>query len=144
MRKLKEKPVFESVSRDVHPEHQTRNTRVSEYLRKYGQGRIDSMPTDNRPLVTDNRSVDEMLSDPDKLTSSLGTDELDVLVEMQQKADDFEAAFKDIELTRKQKEKFDAAIRVLRDKNASYDQLSDASRIIEELEQAKKVTRARV
>lgn len=143
MKNLKEKPVFEKVSGDKHPEHQTRNTRVSEYLRKYGQGRIDSMPTDNRPQITDNRTVDEMLNDPDSVTSSLGTDELDVLMEMSRKADDFEAAFKEIELTKKQKSDFDAAVRVLRDKNSSYDAQLDAMRILDELGQAKKVTRAR-
>lgn len=134
---------FDRVNSLLHPDHESRNTRVSEYLRKYGQGKIDTLPTDNRPVVTDNRSVDEMLDNPNKVADSLGSEQLDVLLEMQNKQSDYEQALKDIELTKKQRESYDAAIKVLNDSNASYDQKMDAHRILEELIQAKKVTRVR-
>lgn len=136
-------PVFENPSQKLHKEHETRNTRVSEYLRKYGQGKIDSMPTDTRPQVNDPRSVEEMLNDVDKLTSSLSPEQLDVLLEMQNNTAEFEAAINDIKLTEKQRQKFDAARKVLNDKNASYEQILDAHRIIEELRESHKLTRAR-
>lgn len=50
---------YENIDPALHPEHETRNTRVSEYLRKYGQGKIDTLPTDSRPVVKDERSDDE-------------------------------------------------------------------------------------
>lgn len=136
------KHCFEPNSGVLHAEYEERNTRVSEYLRKYGQGKIDSMPIDNRPTVNDSRTVDEMLDDDD-VTARLGADNLDVLMELDRKKADFEAAFADIELTQKQKEKFDAAVKVLNDKNSSYEQQQDALRILDELKEAKKVTRAR-
>lgn len=136
------KPRLEHNSGIMHPEHEERNTRVSEYLRKYGQGKIDSMPTDNRPVVNDSRSVDEMLEDSD-ITNHMGTDQLDAIMELDRKKADFEYAFADIELTKKQKEKFDAAVKVLNDRNSSYEQRKDAERILNELQDAKKVKRVR-
>lgn len=135
-------PKYESNSGVEHPEFEKRNTRVSEYLRKYGQGKIDTLPTDTRSEVKDERSVDEML-EVDDVTNRMDTEQLDALLEMQAKADDFEAAFKDIELTKTQKQQFDKAVSVLKDKNASYELVSDAYRILEELENKHKVTRAR-
>lgn len=134
---------FERISTQIHPEHETRNTRVSEYLRKYGQGKIDSLPTDMRSEVHDNRSVDEMLDNPNKIADSLGAEQLDVLVEMQNRQADYEKALQEVELTKKQRKQFDAAVKVLNDSNASYEQKMDANRILEELYQAKKITRAR-
>lgn len=136
------KPQFEVVSPDKHKEYQVRNTRVSEYLRKYGQGKIDSLPTDSRPVVIDPRSDDDKLSNNDKL-DHMSNDELDVLTMYQDKLSDFEAAISEIKLTQKQKEQFDAAAKVLNDKNASYEQKADAYRILQELEEQHKVTRAR-
>lgn len=136
------KTTFEHNSGVLHHEHEVRNTRVSEYLRKYGQGKIDSMPTDTRPTITDNRSTDEKLDNPD-VTDRLGTEQLDVLLEVDRLRERFEKAFADIELTQKQKEKFDAAVKVLNDRNSSYEQIQDASRILSQLEEDKKITRAR-
>lgn len=146
MKKFRLEPsnyAFEEVIQQKHKEHETRNTRVSEYLRKYGTGRIDMMPTDRRPEIKDNRTSDEMLTDVDKLTNNLGTEELDVLLEMQNKREDFESAFADIELTNKQKEQYDAAMKILNDKNSSYEEQVNAVAILEELKAAEKVTRAR-
>lgn len=133
---------FEKNSGIPHPEHEVRNTRVSEYLRKYGQGKIDSLPTDNRPMVNDTRSTDEKLDHPD-VTDRFGADPLDVMMELDRKKEDFEKAFEEIELTSKQKERFDAAKKVLENPNSSYEQKSDAHRILEELQESKKVTRTR-
>lgn len=134
---------YEEMDVSKHPEHETRCTLVSEYLRKYGQGKIETMPTDSRPEINDSRSDDEKLDQVDKLTDSLGTEELDVLLQMQDKAADFEKAFKDIELTKKQKADYDKAIEVLKDENASYEMRMDAYRILDDLERKNKITRAR-
>lgn len=133
---------YEKNSHLLHREHEERNTRVSEYLRKYGQGKIDSMPTDARPQVNDQRTPDEMLDD-NTPENHMAFDNLDALMELERKKADFEAAFADIELTQKQKEKFDAAVKVLNDKNSSYEQIKDAERILDELKEAKKLKRAR-
>lgn len=130
------------VDQRLHPEHETRNTRVSEYLRKYGQGKIDSLPKDNRPEVTDERDTDSML-DGSSIVDRLDADQLDVMLELDAMADRYQAALADMELTQKQKSKFDKAIKVLQDKNASYEQRMDANRILDELEKTQKMTRAR-
>lgn len=144
MRHLKEIPVYDVLDTTLHPEHETRNTRVSEYLRKYGQGKIDDLPRDSRPEVHDNRSVDEMLDDPSHAADHMSFDELDAISEMNRKADDFKKAFADVKLTVQQKQKFDAAVKVLQDKNASDEQRLHALSILDELEQKHLVTRARV
>lgn len=136
------KIVYEQISCDKHPEFEVRNTRVSEYLRKYGQGKIDSLPTDSRPVVTDPRSVDEMIDTNDKM-DHMSREQLDVLLELQSKHEDFEKALADIKLTEKQKKEFDAAVKSINDPNASYEQKMDAYRIIDQLEKANKVKRAR-
>lgn len=129
---------FEVNSGVLHPEHESRNTRVSEYLRKYGQGKIDNLPQDNRPEVIDSRTVDEKLDDG-PLMPGLGTDELDVMAELSRMKDKWNNAVTDIETTKKDKQKFDAAVKVINDKNASYQQQRDAFRILEELEKKGKI-----
>lgn len=134
---------FDRVSQVEHPEHETRQTRVSEYLRKYGMGKIDVIPQDTRPVVNDPRTPDEMLEYPDKLTSALGTEPLDALIEIQNQSETYKKALAEIELTKKQKADFDAAVKVLNDPNSSDESKYDAHRILEELYAAKKITRAR-
>lgn len=135
------KPVCEKNSSVEHPEHQYTNTRVSEYMRKYGQGKIDVLPTDSRPEVNDPRTPDQMLEDG--FEPGLGTDELDVMAQLDQMRDKYENAVADIKATEKQKEQFDEAVKVLQNKNASYEQISDAYRILDELERKGKISRAR-
>lgn len=137
------KPQCDKLDTTLHLEHETRNTRVSEYLRKYGQGKIDSLPTDTRPEVRDSRTDEEKINEPLSATDSLAADQLDVMLELQENAKRFEDAFAEIELTKQQKEKFDAAIKVLKDSNSSFEQKMDAERILDELEQSHKLTRAR-
>lgn len=124
----------------LHPEHQTFDTSVSYYLRKYGTGQLESLPVDTRSEIKDERTVDEMLDD-DGLVDGIGLDDLDVLMELERKSSDFDAAFKDIELTKKQKEKFDKAMKILKDNDASLDAKRDAYAILDELKD--RVTRTR-
>lgn len=126
----------------AHPDHEERNTRVSEYLRKYGQGKLEVLPTDNRPQVEDPRTVDEMLAG-DNNEISMADDELDIITRLQDASDHFQEVFAEIELTKQQKEKFDNAVKVLNDPNASTEKKVDAYRILDELESKGKVTRAR-
>lgn len=129
----REKPVFERNSGELHPEHQCVSTRVSEYLIKYGQGKLDKMPNDTRQEIQDDRTVDQMLEDDDP-TLSLGTEELDVLLASQEAAERFEKAQLDIKATQAQRVKFDNAVAVLQDKNASADARRSAYAILAKLE----------
>lgn len=140
-RKLNDEELqFDKCSSVLHPEYQHFDTEVSAYLRKYGTGALEKLPTDTRSEVTDERTTDEMLAE-DEMVASLGTDELDILMEFDRKKADFEAAFKDIELTKKQSQKFQKAMKILEDKNASDDAKFDAYRILNELKE--RVTRTR-
>jgi len=125
------KVVYQHISRVDHPEKQNVNTSVAEYLRKYGTGKIDAMPTDPRPEITDDRSVDEMLSDG--FEPGLGTDELDVLEQINANMERFQKAQDSIEMTQKQKEKFDNALRVLKDPNSSQSDRTHAYAVLDKL-----------
>lgn len=134
-------PVFEQNSDLEHEEHQVTNTRVSEYMRKYGQGKIDVMPTDTRPEVDDPRTDEEKLSDD--FTPGLGTDELDVMAKLDEMKERYQNAVADIKVTEKQKAQFDEAIKVLNNPNSSSDAQYHALALLEELERKGKITRAR-
>lgn len=138
-KKLKELQ-YNTVDEKLHPEHQTFDTSVSYYLRKYGTGQLEQLPFDSRREITDDRSVEQMLDD-DGLVAGLGTDDLDVLMELDRKREDFENAIQEIELTKKQKVVFDRAMSVLKDPNASIDAKRDAYDLLDELKE--KVTRTR-
>lgn len=141
MFKRLDKISYEQLDDALHPEYETRNTRVSEYLRKYGQGKIDTLPTDNRPTVQDDRSTDEMLQDG--FEPSLGTEQLDVLLEFEAKKEDFMKMQEDIEMTQKDKESFDAAVKIINDANSSQQDKFNAYEVLEELQKKCKVIRAR-
>lgn len=125
----------------AHPDYESRNTRVSEYLRKYGTGKLENLPRDTRPEVVDDRSVDEMLDDD--FVDGLGTDELDVLAKLDEAKERFAKMADTIRETKANRVKFDNAMKVLNDMNSSRDARMDAYRILEELEQKHLVTRAR-
>lgn len=129
----REKPVFEKNDGVLHPEHQSVSTRVSDYLIKYGQGKLDKMPNDTRQEIQDDRTVDQMLEDDDP-TLAIGTEELDVLLASQEAAERFEKAQLDIKATQAQRVKFDNAVAVLQDKNASADARRSAYAILAKLE----------
>lgn len=131
---------YEVVDPTPHPEFESRNTSVSEYFRKYALGKTDQMPQDMRPEVSDDRSSDEMLEDDSKI-NHMGCDDLDVLQEMNDNAEKFEEALKDIELTKKQRQMFEDATKILNDPNTSLDQKKEAYAVLEEIND--KVTRAR-
>lgn len=137
----KVEPIAENNSTLEHEEYQVTNTRVSEYLRKYGQGKIDVMPQDSRPEVNDDREVNEMLDED--FTPGLGTDELDVMAKMDAMKERFENAVADIKATEKQKAEFDEAVKVLKDPNSSSDSRYHAMSILEDLENKGKIKRAR-
>lgn len=122
----------------LHPEHQSVNTSVSEYLIKYGSGKIDSMPTDTRTEFNDDRSDEVKLKEGDDFP--LGTEELDVLEKLNSMADRLEEINTEVELSKTEKSKFDKAVAVLKDDNSSYEAKSDAYRILRELESKGKVS----
>lgn len=129
---------FERVNQVKHPEHVEVNTRVSEYLRKYGSGKIDALPTDNRPEITDNRSDEEKLNDD--FLPEMGTDPVDVMMMLDEHSDKLKAAVEEIELTKKQRVQFENAVKVLDDPNSSLEARQDAYRILSELEKKGKVS----
>lgn len=140
-RRLKQSELqFNKCSSKIHPEHQTFDTSVSYYLRKYGTGQLEQLPFDNRREINDERTPDQMLND-DGLVDGLGTDDLDIMMELERKREDFENAFQEIELTQKQKQKFDKAMKILKDPNSNVELRQDAYAILDELKD--KVTRAR-
>lgn len=140
----KTKLQYEEVDSTKHLEHQERNTRVSEYLKKYGVGKLEDLPTDKRPTITDERSVDEMLDDVrGGMVDLLSFDELDALSEFNSRKEEFEKMRAEIELTEKQSLTFDRAMSVLNSANASRDDKQEALAVLEELQKSGKVTHTR-
>jgi len=136
------KPKFEKNSKIEHKEKQCVNTSVSEYMRKYGQGKIDQLPTDPRPEVNDPRDTEQQLNDADALP--MGFDELDAMERLASMKDRYKDAVADIKATEKQKEIFLHATQVLDDPNASDAEKLHAAAELNRLEKLGKVTRARV
>lgn len=134
------KKIFTVPDSTPHPDAEQINTSVSEYFRKYSQGKIENLPTDSRPTVDDQRSPEEMLEDDSKI-NHLGCDDLDALHEMAAHREEFEAALKDIELTKAQSKAFQDAVKILDDPRASIDEKAEAYEVLRELKD--KVTRVR-
>lgn len=130
----------EVLSNTFHKDYERHNTDVAEYFRKYSAGKSDQMPLDPRSQVSDQRPESEMLDD-DSIINHMSCDDLDVLREMEEHRAEFEAAFKDIELTKTQRKQFEDATKILDDPNASLDQKREAYMLLDELKE--KVTRAR-
>lgn len=131
----------EVLSPENHPEYEIKETRVSDYLRKYGTGHIEDLPSSSAPEVVDERSVSEMLDS--EFEPHMSTESVDIFMEIDRNKDKFEAAIKELELTKTQKEKFDSAVKVLNDPNSSLDSKREAYSILEELQASGKITRAR-
>ena len=123
---------FEVLDDTPHPDFEVQNTTVSEYFRKYAVGKVDSMPSDPRSEVTDRRSDDEMISD-DSMINHMGCDDLDVLQEMENNREKFEAAINEIELSEKQKEAFLDACAILDKPDSTLEQKREAYDVLEEL-----------
>jgi len=136
----KREPKKVKLCSDPHPDYEQVNTSVSEYFRKYAQGKVDNMPTDSRPTVTDDRPTDEMLND-DSRTNHMSCDDLDALHELEQHREEFEAAINEIELSEKQTKAFKDAVKIIDDPNSTVDQKREAYEVLEELKD--KITRAR-
>lgn len=134
------KPVCEKTTQVPHPEYEIKETKVSDYLRKYGTGKLEDLPTSSRPEITDNRSVDQMLDDP---CESMATETIDVLAEIERNRESFVKAIMDVKATAKQRKQFDDAIKVLQDENAPYERKREAYAILDDLERQGKLTRAR-
>lgn len=136
------KPVYESCSAARHPEAQNVTTSVSEYLRKYGQGKLEELPQDSRPTISDERSVEEMLDDNSRV-DEMAFDELDAISELERKRDDFLKARDEIVMTEKDREAAKSAIKILDDPNSSDDQRREAYAVIDELLESGKAKRVR-
>ena len=123
-----------------HPDYESRNTSVSDYFLRFSTGKQDQMPLDPRSEVTDERPDEEKIED-DSLINSLGCDDLDVIMEMEENSKKFQEALADIELTKTQRKQFDDATNVLNNPNSSAEQKYEAYELLKEL--SDKVTRAR-
>lgn len=135
------KKVYEHVNKTRHPEYEVKETRVSDYLRKYGTGSVEDLPQSSAPEIKDDRTVEEMLES--EFEPSMATETVDILMEIERNKERFEAAISAMELNEKQKKEFDDAVRVLDDANATTDQKREAYSILQELKDAGKITRAR-
>lgn len=131
---------FVKLSSDPHPDAEQVNTSVSEYFRKYSQGKIENLPTDSRPTVSDERTESEMLEDNSKV-NHLSCDDLDALQEFNEHRQEFEDAIADIQLTKEQAQRFREATDILDSPKATVDQKREAYEVLEELKN--KITRAR-
>jgi hypothetical protein len=128
---LRCKPIGEKLSYDNHPEYEIRETRVSEYLRRYGTGHIEDLPQTSAPEVSDERSVDQMLED--EFTPHMSTETVDVLMMIDENRERFEKAAQDIEMTDKMRQKYENAMRVINDSNASMDAKREAYSVLDSL-----------
>lgn len=134
------KPVFEKLSHEPHPDFEVKETRVSDYLRRYGTGHIDDFPTASAPEVHDDRSVDEMLSS--EFEPEMATESVDIVMEIERNQERFEKAIKELELTKAQRKQFDDAVAVLNDKNADFERKREAYAILDDLASSGKVKRS--
>ena len=139
---LRREKVFQVLDDTPHPKFVEKNTSVSEYLRKYGQGKVENLPQDSRTEVEDNRSVDEMLED-DASLDSMATEELDVILELERKSQDFDAMRKDIDDTESAKKEFDEAVRVIKSPQSLPTEKKQAYDVIDALVEEGKVKRVR-
>ena len=136
------KPVFEQVDDHLHPEYEIKSTRPSDYLRKFGTGKIEDLPRSSAPEVSDGRSVEQMLEDPADL-DHMSTETVDVLMEIEANKEKFTSALQARDLSARDKEDFDAAVSVLNDPNSSSERKREAYAILEELYNDGKITRTR-
>lgn len=134
------KPQYEVLDATNHPDYEIKDTRVSDYLRKYGSGKIDDLPSSSAPEITDNRSTDQMLAEP---VEHMSTETVDVLMEIEANKERFEKAVQDVNLTAAKKKKFDSAVKVIKNPNSTYDQKREAYSILRNLEEQGLITRAR-
>lgn len=136
----KVKPVYQDLDYNNHPEYEIRETRVSDYLRKYGTGHIEDLPTSSAPEISDNRSVEQMLDEPEPHMSA---ETVDILMEIERNKERFDNAIDELELTTAQKKQFDDAVEAINDPNAPADRRIEAYRVLEDLEKKGKIARAR-
>ena len=99
-----------------HPEYEIRDTRPSDFLRKYGQGKLEDLPKTSAPEIVDNRTVDQMLDEP---VEHMSTESIDVLMEIEANRDKFDQALKTIELTESARKRYDDALSVINNPNSS-------------------------
>jgi hypothetical protein len=134
------KPAFEAVDPVNHPDYEIKDTRVSDYLKKYGTGKIEDLPQVSRPEITDNRTTDQMLDEP---CEHMSTEAVDVMMEIERNKEAFDKAILDIKATQKQKKQFDDAVAALQDPNTPIERQREAYAILSDLERQGKLTRAR-
>ena len=154
MKSKRIKPVFDDLDYDLnHPEYEIRETRVSDYLRRYGTGHIDDLPQTSAPEVPNERLskamdsvLDKKASEADKSAAfnvvqeelegfvpTMSTESIDVLAEIEANRERFEKAAEDIELTATARKKFNAALSVINNPNASLDAKREAYSILDSL-----------
>lgn len=141
-RSLRIKPVCEVLDyKNKHKDFEIKETRVSDYLRRYGTGHIEDVPQNTAPEVRDDRTVEQMLEEP--FVEHLSTEPVDVIMLIDANRERFEKAFKELELTKTQHKRFKDALSVINNPNASHDSKREAYSILEELSD-KKMLRKRV
>ena len=126
------KPVGDPLDyQNNHPEYEIRETRVSDYLRRYGTGHIEDLPQNTAPEITDDRTVDEMLSD--EFVPHMSTETVDIMMEIEDNKERFEKAAQEIEMTDAARKKFDAAMAVINNPNSSLESKREAYSILDNL-----------
>lgn len=129
-------PAFEQNDGVLHPEHQVVNTRISYYMKMYASGKIDELPTTN--MVPDRELPDgvrnELLNGVLPIPE-MGTDPVEVMEYLNENREKFINLVNEYNLCVTDREKYDRAISVLNDKNASIDEKIEASAVLQKIEQ---------
>lgn len=145
------KPIYENIDyKSNHPEYEIKETRVSDYLRRYGTGHIDDVPQNRAPEVANERvttAMDTILDkkanevarskafevlneETDGFVPHMSTETVDVLEEIEANKERFEKALKDIELTKTASKRYRDALSVINNPNASTDAKREAYSIL--------------
>lgn len=148
------KPITEDLDyKHNHSDYEIKETRVSDYLRRYGTGHIDDVPQTKAPEVSNERvssAMDIILDkkaneverskafevlneETDGFVPHMSTETIDVLAEIEANKERFENALKDIQLTKTASKRYNDALAVVNNPNAPLDSKREAYSVLESL-----------
>lgn len=128
-------PKCEKVDQHPHPEFQNQETRISEFMRLYAKGSINSVPQNTRPEVVDDRDVDDMLSDG--FEPQLSTESIEVMAEIDRNIERFQEAISNIKNGTRRYNSFKRALSIYRDPSASPSEKNKAYQLLDSLTRAR-------
>lgn len=148
------KPQYDDLDyKSNHAEYEIKETRVSDFLRRYGTGHIEDVPQNKAPEISNERVSSAMDTILDKKANeverskafevlneetegfipSMATETIDVLAEIEANKERFEKAFNEIELTKTASKKYKDALSVINNPNAPLDAKREAYATLDSL-----------